>query len=119
MLESILLGLSFVNGAVALDAASTYFYVKKNGVEDERNILVREKMKKEGIGKTLRNRVIKDWVMLSTAGLLCYYTDFALENKDSIFNLHNAVFYGFGSIKYLAGISNSLFALNFKALLQF
>lgn len=117
-LSETLLGLGkdygFLAGSGVADEISTYFAVRKFGIEGESHNDLREKMRREGIAKPLIKHGLS-WIAATPVAIASLYLlDAGFKIEDRPINLHNLYCYGMGSIRYLAAASNFLLIGGFE-----
>ena len=110
MLESIIRDVAYISGSVLADNLSTYFAAKKVGTSREQSVSTKEGMEKYGVGKYLlkTTKPALKHVLVRTGVLYCL--DLVFGISDQMLNLHNLYVYGFGSVKYIATLSNTFIA---------
>ncbi len=96
----------YFTGSHYADLASTYIFVKRDGIASESHKGLRKLMQEMGEDKALLTHLI-----LGTIGNVflvgaAYGLDSLLGIQDNALNIHHVQSYGLGTIKYLTAISN-------------
>ena len=108
MLEHLLIDAGIVAGGIAADDVSTYFTVRKFGVDFEAALYVREGMRREGICKHLTKNSLQIARLALIAGAALYGFDCLTGIQDNLVNAHHAVLFPISGLKYVAAVANTL-----------
>ncbi len=109
-LESLVYGGAFNLASIVADTASTYVAVKRRGINFEKNIVARALFERYGTGSGTVLFGIAATFGTVVGVALTYSLDRFLDIDNSTINFHNAYLFGYGTLRCLASIGNTLYA---------
>jgi len=114
MIEDIAIDAAFGVSSYVTDEGSTYILAKRNGLEGEANIDVRERMKEVGIGRSLLENASIRGVQMVIYGSLLFGIDSLVGIEDKTINLHHTMFYGLGGLKHYQAFTHLACLMGFR-----